>query len=35
LERWIGKRVEVYGTPAKVDGLSKPLATAVAVEPLQ
>jgi hypothetical protein len=35
LERWIGKRVEVYGTPAKVEGLSKPLATAVAVEPLQ
>lgn len=35
LERWIGKRVEVYGTPGKVDGLSKPLATAVAVEPLQ
>jgi len=35
LERWIGKRVEVYGTPAKIDGLSKPLATAVAVEPLQ
>jgi hypothetical protein len=35
LERWLGKRVEVYGTPAKVDGLSKPLAAAVAVEPLQ
>lgn len=34
LERWLNKRVEVFGAPQKRDGLSKPVAYATAVEPV-